>query len=165
MDIKKLEKQLKEKQEKIEKFSIDNGVKDLERVDFKEVSNTRNPIIFDTNFLFTTFSFKIDIITELQRVIGSTSSLFIYTGTIDELKAIEKQQDKNKRFLPLIIKMLHIYNFKIINSEIAYIDDQIMSNLDNKIIIATNDKELRIKIWKQRGRVLYLRQKSYLELK
>lgn len=165
MDIKKLEKQLKEKQEKIEKFSIDNGVKDLPRVDFEEVSNTRNPIIFDTNFLFTTFSFKIDIITELQRVIGSTSSLFIYTGTIDELKAIEKQQDKNKRFLPLIVKMLHIYNFKIINSEIAYIDDQIMSNLDNKIIIATNDKELRIKIWKQRGRVLYLRQKSYLELK
>jgi len=65
----------------------------------------------------------------------------------------------------LIIKMLKVYNFKIIRSKIAYIDEQILSNLNKKVLIATNDKELRELIHAQQFRILYLRQKSYLEIK
>lgn len=151
--------------EKFEKFNFEKSILDLEKISFKELSKDSQPIIFDTNFLFATFQFKVDIMAELQRVIGATFSLYIYEGTISELKAVERKGDKNKKFLPLISKMLHIYNFKIIKSKQSYIDDQIMENLNGKILIATNDKELRKKIWEVPNRVLYLRQKKYLEIK
>jgi len=150
---------------KFEKFSIENSVFDLEKIDFDFVKNSINPIIFDTNFLFVTFEFKLDLISELEKVIGKTYTLFIYEGTVDELKAVERKGDKNKKFLPLIVKMLHLYNFKIIRSEISYIDEQILSNINSGVLIATNDKELRQIIQKKYfQKVLYMRQKSYFEI-
>lgn len=122
-------------------------------------------MIFDTNFLFVTFAFKIDIIEEIRRVVGPNFSLYIYEGTIEELKSVEKQKDKNKAFLPLIVKMLHIYGFKVIKSKVKYIDEQILSHLHKNVLIATNDKELRELIHAQQFRVLFLRQKSYLQIK
>lgn len=152
-------------QDKFDKFTIENSTFDLKRVDFDFVKKSQNPIIFDTNFLFVTFEFKLDIIVELEKLLGKTYSLYIYQGTIDELAAVERKGDKNKRFLPLIVKMLHLYGFKIIKSDISYIDDQIISNIDYKVIVATNDKELRQKLQKKYNqKVMYMRQKSYLEI-
>lgn len=151
--------------EKLEKFSFANSILDLEKVEFYDVVKTKNPIIFDTNFLFVTFDFKVDVISELKKVTGGSYNLFIYEGTIGELMSIERKGEKNKKFLPLIVKMLKLYNFKIIKSSANYIDDQIMSNLNLDVLVATNDKELRLKIWKKNFRVLYLRQKQYLEIK
>lgn len=156
---------MKKEKKKLKPFTIENSTFNLERINFDEVLNSNKPIIFDTNFLFVTFAFKIDIIEELKRVVGPNFSLFIYEGTIEELKSVEKQKDKNKAFLPLIVKMLQIYNFKIIKSHIKYIDEQILSNLNKNVLIATNDKELRELIHAQKFRVLYLRQKSYLDIK
>lgn len=151
--------------EKFERFTIKNSIIDLEKVDFKYVVSVKNPIIFDTNFLFVPFEFKVDVISEILRLVSSSFNLFIYEGTISELEAIEKKKDKNKKFLPLIITMLKNYNFKIIKSQISYIDEQILSNLDKNVLIATNDKQLRLKIQKERFKVLYLRQKRYLEIR
>ena len=152
------------KKEKFEKFTIENSTFDLERVSFDDVLNSINPIILDTNFLFVTFQFNIDLISQIQSLIGATFSLYIYEGTIEELKSVERKGDKNKRYLPLIVSMLKRYNFKIITSGQTYIDNQILENLNKKVIIATNDKELRQAIQKQGYSVLYLRQKSYLEM-
>ena len=150
---------------KLEPFTIENSTLDMERIDFESLLEEINPIIFDTNFLFITFEFKVDVISELRRLVGSKFSLYIYEGVIEELKSIERKKDKNKRFLPLIVKMLRLYNFKIIKSDIKYIDEQILSNLNKKVLIATNDKELRELIHAQQYRVLFLRQKNYLNIK
>ena len=150
--------------EKFEKFDFEKSVSDLESVYFEEILNLRNPIIFDTNFLFTTFEFKLDIILELQRVVGGNFNLFIYEGTIEELISVERKGDKNKKFLPLISKMLKLYNFKVISSTQDYIDSQILENLDKRILVATNDKELRKLIWAGGYKVIYMRQKRYLQI-
>lgn len=151
--------------EKFSKFAIKDTVFDIPKVNFDEILEHQNPIIFDTNFLFTTFEFKIDVIADLKRVIGASYNLYIYEGTISELENIEKKGEKNKKYLPLIVKMLHLYHFKIIKSKKKYIDDQILEKLNKKVLIATNDKELRLKIWDEHSRVLYMRQKKYLEIK
>lgn len=150
--------------EKFEPFSLEKSVFDMPRVDMVDVKKVKNPIIFDTNFLFVPFEFKLDIIAQLRTMFTGNYNLFIYEGTIDELKAVERKGDKNKKFLPLIVKMLKIYDFKIINSEKSYIDEQILDGLNNKILVATNDKELRRKVWDRGYKVLYMRQKSYLEI-
>ena len=78
--------------EKFEKFTVEKSTLDLEKVDMDYVKGVKNPIIFDTNFLFVTFQFNVDIISEMRRVIGSKYSLFIYEGTIDELKSVERKK-------------------------------------------------------------------------
>ena len=116
-------------------------------------------------FCVKKFIKKSDNQTFFENLVGKNYNLFIYEGTIEELKAVERKGDKNKKFLPLIVKMLNIYNFKIIKSDIAYIDEQILSNVDDNVIIATNDKELRQKLQKKYcQKVMYMRQKSYLEI-
>ncbi len=153
------------KPEKFEPFTIKNSTFDLKKIEFSEILKEKTPIIFDTNFLFTTFQFKIDVIAEIKKLVGNNFALYIYEGTIGELESVERKKDKNKHFLPLIVKMLHLYDFKIINSSQTYIDDQIMGNANNDVIVATNDKELRQRLWSVPCRVMYLRQKAYLEIK
>lgn len=153
---------------KVEKFKKERFVNRLEKlpfVDFETVLHDQEPIIFDTNFLFVTFEFRIDIISELHRLVGTNYSLYIYEGTLDELQNIEDKGDKNKKFLPLIAKMLKIYGFKIISSKQSYIDDQILENAPKGVIVATNDANLRKQLWAIPSRVLYMRQKHYLEIK
>lgn len=152
------------KKEKFERFTIENAAIDLEKVNFNEVLQSTSPIIFDTNFLFVTFQFNIDLISQMQTLIANNFSLYIYEGTILELQSVQKKGDKNKKYLPLIISMLKRYNFKIIKSYQTYIDDQILENLDKRVVVATNDKKLRQTIQKKGYSVLYLRQKSYLEI-
>lgn len=152
------------KSEKFEKQSFLDLVKDIKFIDLEKALQTTNPIIFDTNFLFVPFEFKIDLIGEVKRLVGSSYNFYIYQGTIDELLNIEKKGDKNKKFLPLISKMLHVYNFKIIKSNQKYVDNQIIVNFNPKLIIATNDKELRQKLIKEKFKIILMRQKSYLLL-
>lgn len=151
--------------EKFEPFNIRKSLEDLPKVDFEEVLGSHNPIVLDTNFLFVTFEFKIDIISEIKRVVGKTVSYFIYEGTLKELEAIDTKKNKNKRFLPLISKFLHLYDVKVIKSVNTYVDADILNNVDRRVLIATNDKELRLKLWELETRVLYMRQKSYFEIK
>jgi hypothetical protein len=148
-----------------EPYSFDKRTVTLPRVSFDEVLKDPNPIIFDTNFLFVPFEFTIDIISNIEHLVGKNYSFYIYEGTLSELKNIEKKKDKNKKFLPLITTMLSRYQFKIITSNQEYIDDQILENADKGVLIATNDKELRQKLWKIPCKVLYMRQKSYLEIR
>ncbi|MFW5704843.1 MAG: PIN domain-containing protein [Nanoarchaeota archaeon] len=149
--------------EKFNPFNIENVRSELEYVDFKSLKEVRNPIIFDTNFLFCTFQFRIDIIDSLENLVGKTFSLYIYEGTIAELANLGKKKTPNKKFLPLIATMLKRYNFKIIKSEQKYIDDQILENLDRDVLIATNDKELIKRIKSGGGKGILVRQKSFLE--
>ena len=151
--------------EKFEPFSIKNSIEKIPKTEFKKILKDPNPLILDTNFLFISFEQKIDLISELERIIGSNFTLYIYEGTINELISIENKKTKNKKLIPLIAKMLNIYRFKIITSKKKYIDEQILENLNDKVIITTNDKKLRMKIQSEKKRVIYMRQKKYLELK
>ena len=151
--------------DKFEPFSIKNSIEKIPKIEFNKILKDPNPIILDTNFLFIAFEQKIDLISELERIIGSNFTLYIYEGTINELISIENKKTKNKKLHPLIAKMLKIYKFKIITSKQKYIDKQILENLNDKVILATNDKKLRMKIQSGKKRVIYMRQKRYLELK
>lgn len=150
--------------EKFEKKRFLEYVQNLPKISFEEVEKKEKPIIFDTNFLFVPFEFKIDIIGEIERIIGTNYQLFIYQGTLQELQNIEDKKDKNKKFLTLIATMLKTYNFSIITSDKYYIDEQILDNAHRKVIIATNDSELRKILWRVPCRVLYMRQLQYLQI-
>ncbi len=149
---------------KFDKMSVFDNVKDIGFINFVDLKQVKNPVIFDTNFLFVTFQFNVDIISELKRLFGNAYSLFIYEGTLYELENLLNSKSKNKKYIRLIMSMLRIYGFKIIKSSQRYVDKDILDNLCEFVYIATNDKELKLKIHKNNYRTIYLRQKNFLEI-
>ncbi|MFP4401867.1 MAG: PIN domain-containing protein [Candidatus Nanoarchaeia archaeon] len=151
--------------------------------DFLHIESERDNqiLIFDTNFLFVPFEFRVEIMSEIKRILGTKITFAIVEETLKELESIEQKKTKNKKFLPLIATFLKTYNVSIItntqnnsnkSSSIPdtslplthYVDD-ILLQLPTKWIIATNDKELKQTLWKIPRRVIFMRQKSYLDIK
>ena len=120
------------KTEKFQKINFETRTQNLEKIEFNDILKDVRPIIFDTNFLFVTFEFRIDVLYEIERLVGKHHTFYIYEGTISELLNIERKGAKNKKFMPLIATMLDKYNFKIIKSDQKYIDDQLIENLNKK---------------------------------
>ena len=136
--------------------------------EFLKHSTSKEVLVFDTNFLFVPFEFRVEIISEIEKILGNSVQFCIVEETLKELEMIEKKRDKNKKFLPLIATLLKRYNFVIltncVNDEITYVDD-ILCLMPKKFVIATNDKLLKQRLWKIPKRVIFMRQMSYLDLK
>lgn len=156
---------------KLQKKSISellnfNHLTSLEQ--FIEENESKEVLVFDTNFLFVPFEFRVEIISEIQKVLGSSVAFVIVKETIHELESIEKKGDKNKKFIPLISTFLKKYNFTILDNitdlQTTHVDD-ILCSLPDNFVIGTNDKLLKQRLWKIPKRVVFMRQMSYLDLK
>ncbi len=123
-------------------------------------------IILDTNFTILPASLKIDIFDEIDRIIHTKYELFVLDKTIDELnKIIKEQKGKHKDAASLSLQLLKAKNIKIltIDSE-KYVDDCLIDLTKKGYTIATQDKELKNRIKTLNKKVIFLRQKKYLEL-
>ena len=117
-------------------------------------------IILDTNFLLIPSQFNVDIFTEIDRIIDDEYELYVVTGTIDELeKIIKEQKAKHQRSAKLALQLIKSKGLKIIKINQKPVDD-ILIDLSQEYVIATQDKELKRKIVKK----IILRQKKYLVL-
>lgn len=158
------------KPSKLEKKQFRDMLPDKNKIsisDFYEKNKSKYTLIFDTNFLFVPFEFRVEIISEIQRILGNNVSFAIIEQSIYELEEIEKRKTKNKKFLPLIATLIKVYNVSIItelNSKNHYVDD-VLFQLPEEYIIATNDKELKKRIGEDGRKVIFMRQKSYLDIK
>src|SRR3989338_6232336 len=110
-------------------------------------------IILDTNFLLSSLKFKIDFISEIERICKFNYELCIFEGTLKELE--------NKKFGKLALEIINQKNIKVINSKNSYVDNDIL-DLKGDFIIATNDKNL---IKRLRLSIIRIKQKKYLILK
>ena len=109
-------------------------------------------VILDTNFLLSCLNFKIDFISEIERISNPNYELFIFEGTLKELEG--------KKLGKLALEIIKSKNIKIIKSKNSYVDDDIL-NLKDDYIIATNDKVL---IKKLKLPIIRIKQKKYLIL-
>lgn len=112
----------------------------------------------DTNFVMIPFQFKVDVITELERLCDFKYKLCVIDRTIDELNKIAKEDKKfrNREAAKMALKMIKANKIKIIKTRNGHADD-ILAEMDG--IIATQDKELRKRVEK----AIVLRKKKYLE--
>ena len=123
-------------------------------------------IILDTNFLLIPYEFKVDIFAEIDRICDSKYELCIFCQTIDELKKIIKEQKgKNSIAARLALSLIKQKSLKILNnSESGYVDDSILKYCNRNTIVATQDKELKNKLKEKEIKIIFLRNKKYLEI-
>ena len=96
-------------------------------------------IILDTNFLFVPFTFKVDILGEIARIMVEPYELCVLEETIEELNnLVEKTKGKEKDVAKLALEFVKKTHIKVIksgfsNKSIIHLSTKMKSTESNKI--------------------------------
>jgi hypothetical protein len=121
-------------------------------------------IILDTNFLMIPFQFNVDIFEEINRIIEEKYELIIFDIMTKELEKIAKSKGKDATAARIALGLIGKKDVKIINTHEKKVDNAIVALVDKNTIVATNDKVLKEKLKNKNIKVIYLRNKKYLEI-
>ncbi|MEM3374517.1 MAG: hypothetical protein QXE31_04825 [Candidatus Woesearchaeota archaeon] len=145
----------------------------------------KKTIILDTNFLLIPFTLKVDIFSEIDKILNFPYEFVVLEQTIEELKKIIKNKEekgKNKQAAKMALKLisqkiekkeLKKVNFinpkqktlyKDINSKDVIVDDIILEYIDKNTIVATQDKNLKKKLLNKGITTIYLKNKKIMEM-
>jgi rRNA-processing protein FCF1 len=124
-------------------------------------------IILDSNFLFLPAQFHIDIFEEVRKLLNKNFEPVLLSSTYEEIKKFAKS--KNPRIVrQATIALLFAQKCKITPIQLQpeeSNDDAILRLATKwKCPVATNDRLLRKRLRKVNIPVIFLRQKSHLEI-
>lgn len=115
-------------------------------------------IILDTNFLIDLIRWKIEWV-ELRG-----HELFILDSNIEELKRIAKRGTKESLLAKIALMLLEGKGLKMLESKEKETDLSLLEYSKKGYAIATQDIALKNKIKSESGKVIYIRQKKYIEI-
>jgi rRNA-processing protein FCF1 len=121
-------------------------------------------IILDTNFLTLPHQFKVDIFSEIDRIMEENYELFTLDSVIDELNKLSKSKGKDAIAAKIGLELIKKKNIKIIKTGEINVDKAIVKISNKDTIVATNDKILRKKLKNENIKTIYLRSKKYFEI-
>lgn len=119
---------------------------------------TERKILLDTNFLVAPFQFSFDIYDELEKKFPYTE-LYTLDDALQEAKSI-----KSGRYKELVPKMLEKQGVEVLETEGEGIVDDLIVEIADDFIVATNDKELKRRLKKNGRPVVIIRGKNHIEL-
>ncbi len=124
-------------------------------------------IILDSNALFVPLQFKIDVFTELEKLLNKNIELILLSPVKNELEMLTRKSSpemtkKAKFALSLASKCTYI---KVPKKRLELTDDAILRIAKQwNSPVFTNDKALKEKLRDISVPVIYVRQKSRLEI-
>jgi len=124
-------------------------------------------IIVDSNALFVPLQFKIDVFTDLERILKKNIELILLSPVKNELEMLTKKNSpdivkKAKFALSIASKCTYI---KVLEKRLEPTDDAILRIAKQwNSPVFTNDKALKKKLRDISVPVIYVRQKSRLEI-
>lgn len=145
----------------------------------ENINNDKNPVIlFDSNFFLLPEQFKIDIFEKSKELLSNNEPIFcIFDETKSELNNLTKNNSKHslaaKIGLQLIKKLEKENNIKVIDSfnDTTYVDKLLINYKNyiklensNNFYIATQDKDLKLKLKEKNVRLIVLAQKNILRI-
>jgi rRNA-processing protein FCF1 len=123
-------------------------------------------VILDSNFLFVSSQFKVDIFEELMKLLNQQFDPILLSPTYKELLRLADQgSPKIRKLASLALKLAekcHLIQVEPLSGETH--DDVIVRVAKEwNCPVATNDRELRKKLRKEKVPTIFLRQRAYLE--
>ena len=124
-------------------------------------------VILDSNFAFIPIQFGVDILAELANLANRRVELVILSPIYAEIKALSRREGKQGKMATAVLEYMHdkttLVDVTIMPSE--SVEDVLVRIADEwKCPVATNDRRLRVRLRHINIPVIYLRQKSYLEV-
>jgi len=123
-------------------------------------------VILDSNFLFIPFQFQIDILKELENLLGK-SELVVLSTTLDELRNLAREEsEKTRRQASLALKLAEKCAIVSVGKDPAETYDDVILRKAKEWIcpVATNDRNLRKRLRREAIPTIYVRQRKKLEL-
>ncbi len=124
-------------------------------------------IILDTNFPILPFSMKVDIFSEIARIMHEPYEIVLLEEVENELhKIIREQKGKHKDSAKAALRLLEAKDvkkekgLKSQDNSKTLVDDIIFDLADKSTIIATQDKDLKARLKAKGIKVIYLRKKK-----
>ena len=119
--------------------------------------------LLDTNFLMVPGKFRLDIFKELEKF--GKPELFTLDLVVKELGKLSKGRGKSTFYAKFGIFLIQDKDIGILESQEAKADKELLRLSKEGYVVCTQDRDLTIKIRKARGKVVFLRQEKYLEMK
>lgn len=118
----------------------------------------KTKILLDTNFLVAPFQISINLFDEIERLYP-LAEVYTIEDAVQEAKSIESGNYKN-----LVKKFIDTQDIEVLKTQGEGEVDDLLVELSDSYLIATNDKELKERILEKGNPVMIIRQKSYLEV-
>jgi rRNA-processing protein FCF1 len=134
---------------------------------FKPARKKTLKVILDSNALLAPLQFKIDVFSELERLLNRNFELILLSAVKRELKALaEKGSPKMRKNACYALKIVERCKYvEVENLASALTDDVIVKKAKEwGSPVFTNDKQLRKRLRDISVPVIYVRQKSHLEI-
>lgn len=120
-------------------------------------------VILDTNFLMIPEEHGVDIFSEIKRILDKEYELIVPEAVVKELKRLKKEGTASERKSAKIALELSEKTRKIESQNQA--DKEIVRLAKEKeCVVGTNDSRLKKHLRKLGTPVIYLRQRSHLEI-
>ena len=124
-------------------------------------------MILDSNFLFVPSQFSVDIFKELENLISQRLDPVLLSPThMELLKIVEEGSPKMRQQASLALKLAEKCHMVNVEQCFRETHDDVIVRVakDWRCPVATNDRELRKRLRIISVPVIYLRQKSHLEV-
>ena len=124
-------------------------------------------VILDSNALFVPFQFKIDIFSELERVLKRNFELILLSPVKQELEYLAaKGSPKMHKNAFYALKLAERCKYVGVDDSAPALTDDIIVKIAKEwgSPVFTNDKQLRRRLRNISVPVIYVRQKSHLEI-
>jgi rRNA-processing protein FCF1 len=115
-------------------------------------------IILDTNFLTAPFQMNISIFREIDKKFPG-SNLSTLDEVMEEARSIE-----SGKYGGLVEELVESQEIEVLETEGSGDVDDLLVDLSDRFLIATNDKELKSRIIKKGRPVLIIRNSKYIEV-
>jgi len=124
-------------------------------------------VILDSNALFVPFQFKIDIFNELERLLNRNFELILISPVKRELEALaEKGSPKMRKNASYALQLAERCKYVEVGDLAEALTDDVIVRVAKEwnSPVFTNDKQLRKRLRDISVPVIYVRQKSRLEI-
>lgn len=124
-------------------------------------------VILDSNFLFIPSQFQIDIFSELENLLGQKVDAILLSSTYEELKKLaESKSPKRRRQASLALKFAERCRLVEAYRNVGESNDDVIVRVASscRCPVATNDFQLKKRLRNINVAVIYLRQKSRLDI-
>jgi len=124
-------------------------------------------VILDSNFLFVPLQFKIDIFEAVGNLLNQKHELIVLSTTHDELqRMVRKGAPKLRKQAEMALKLAERCRLVVVKKDRGESNDDVILRVARKCryAVATNDRMLRQRLRDISVPVIYMRQKSRLEL-
>ena len=123
-------------------------------------------VIMDSNALFAPLQFRIDILSELERLLNRRFELILLSPVRWELETLASESSpKTRRMAVFALEFAKKCRYIEVHSSAKTVDDAIVETAAKcRIPVFTNDAQLRKRLRDISVPVIYVRQKSRLEI-